>query len=208
MFKGFALIGAEWVMWLLLLISFLSVAIIIERLVFFFGQRTNPDAIIAEIRTRLGKNDIDGLLEWLSFRSGPTPAIARAALEHFPRGAAAIGEAASSARIVHRQSLEKNLAYLGTAGNIAPFIGLLGTVIGIISAFHELSLNTAGGASTVMGAISEALVTTALGLMVAIPAVSTYNAFQRRIKALMGDADSVVHAILSISESVSDTRNR
>jgi biopolymer transport protein ExbB/TolQ len=108
-----------------------------------------------------------------------------------------VDEAAAGALIQERLRLERNLAFLGTVGNNAPFVGLFGTVIGIILAFHELSLNTQGGASTVMAGISEALVATAIGLFVAIPAVAAFNIFQRRIKAILGDADAVVHVILS-----------
>ena len=93
--------------------------------------------------------------------------------------------------------MERNLAFLGTVGNNAPFVGLFGTVIGIIVAFNELSLNTQGGASTVMGGISEALVATAIGLLVAIPAVAAFNTFQRRIKVIVGDSNSVTHTILA-----------
>ena len=203
-FKGFALLGAQWVMWLLLLISVVSLAIVIERLIYFWGQSEDVDAIIGEVRQRLGQSDIEGLQAWLLQRQGPAVAVALAALDSLSRGVAAVGEAASSARVRQRQKLEKLLAYLGTFGNTAPFIGLLGTVIGIVSAFHELSLSTTGGAATVMDAISEALVATAMGLLVAIPAVATYNAFHRRIKMLLGDADAVVHTILSLSHGETD----
>jgi len=197
LFKGFALLGAEWVMWVLVALSLASVSIIIERAIYFFGQRPDVEALIAELKAFLVKKDFEGARKSLATRKGVAPAIARAALEEAENGIGAVDEAASSARIRERLRLERNLAYLGTVGNNAPFIGLFGTVIGIIQAFHELSLNTAGGASTVMGAISEALVATAIGLLVAIPAVAAFNAFQRRIKALLGDSDAVVHTILS-----------
>ena len=128
---------------------------------------------------------------------GVAAKVADRALAEAGRGPAAVDEAAVSAMILERQRLERNLAFLGTVGNNAPFVGLFGTVIGIILAFNELSLNTQGGAASVMAGISEALVATAIGLLVAIPAVAAFNAFSRRIKVILGDADAVVHVILA-----------
>src|SRR6202034_4394566 len=105
-------------------------------------------------------------------------------------GADAAEEAMAGASALQRTKLEKRLAYLGTLGNNAPFILLLGTVIGIVAAFDELSKvkMTASSGSTqlapgaVMGRISEALVATAIGILIAIPAVAAYNAFQRVVR--------------------------
>lgn len=81
--------------------------------------------------------------------------------------------------------LEKRLGILATFGNNAPFIGLFGTVLGVIKAFHSLGTSTEFGVRVVMTGISEALVATALGLFVAIPSVVAYNYFVRRIKTLL-----------------------
>jgi biopolymer transport protein ExbB len=96
---------------------------------------------------------------------------------------------------------------LGTLGSNAPFVGLLGTVIGIVQAFEQLQLsgaaNGSGGAMNgVMGAIAEALVATAIGLVVAIPAVAAFNAFQRRIKTILGNAEALRHIVLSYVKSL------
>jgi biopolymer transport protein ExbB len=92
--------------------------------------------------------------------------------------------------------MEKNLGVLGTLGNNAPFIGLFGTVLGIIRAFADLARNQSGGATVVMTGISEALVATAVGLMVAIPAVVAYNVFQGRVRRGLGRIDAVAHVVL------------
>lgn len=196
-FKGFALLGAEWVMWLLVVLSLLSISIMIERTIFFIGKRTDISELAQELVKRLVNKDFEGARELVAKRQGVAAAVAQHALREAERGADAVDEAASSALILERSRLERNLAFLGTVGNNAPFIGLFGTVLGIIQAFHDLSLNTQGGASTVMSGISEALVATAIGLLVAIPAVIAFNLFQRRIKALLGDSDALVHTLLS-----------
>src|SRR4029079_12034926 len=89
----------------------------------------------------------------------------------------------------------KNLGVLGTLGNNAPFIGLFGTVLGIIKAFADLSRNSAGGAVAVMAGISEALVATAVGLMVAIPAVIAFNYFQAKVRKTISGVDSTAHLV-------------
>ena len=91
----------------------------------------------------------------------------------------------ASATAIGRLRLERRLSFLGTLGNNAPFVGLLGTVIGIVQAFHQLERAGLGGSASadIMGAIAEALVATAIGIMVALPAVAAFNYFQRVIRA-------------------------
>lgn len=96
----------------------------------------------------------------------------------------AVDRATRSFLAEERQQLERGLTFLATIGSNAPFIGLFGTVLGIIQAFGELSSQQSGSAS-VMSAISEALVATAVGLLVAIPAVVAFNLFQRRIREIL-----------------------
>jgi biopolymer transport protein ExbB len=113
---------------------------------------------------------------------------------------------ATTARV--RPALEKNLAFLSTVGNNAPFVGLFGTVIGIIQAFDALkppsgisgaAAAAAAQAATgrVMGTIAEALVATAIGLLVAIPAVAANNIFQRRVKAMLASTESLTQLVLA-----------
>jgi len=94
-------------------------------------------------------------------------------------------------------SMEKNLALLGTLGNNAPFIGLLGTVIGIVRSFRELQSSSGQVSAGLMSEIGEALVATAIGLLVALPAVAAFNLFQRIIRARMGRANVLAHEILA-----------
>lgn len=196
-FKGFALLGAQWVMWVLVILSLFSIAIMVERLIYYFGQRVDVRSLSADLTKALRDENFAAARELFSKKKGVAAAVVCAALEEAERGPDAADEAAQSAVIQEKMRLERNLAFLGTVGSNAPFIGLFGTVIGIIQAFHDLSLNTQGGASTVMSGISEALVATAIGLLVAIPAVVAFNIFQRRIKTLLGDADALNHVLLA-----------
>ena len=96
-----------------------------------------------------------------------------------------------------KQQLSRGLIIIGTTGSNAPFVGLFGTVLGIIKAFNDLAGGTDEAAAAVMSGISEALVATAVGLMVAIPAVILYNYFQTRNKALIAELESMSHLLLS-----------
>ena len=100
-------------------------------------------------------------------------------------------EIASDGVIRARIQWDKNLSALATIGANAPFIGLFGTVLGIIKAFHDLSQQAANGVQGVTAGVSEALVATAVGILVAIPAVVAYNLFQRRTKAALAEAEAL-----------------
>jgi biopolymer transport protein ExbB len=195
-------------MWVLVVLSLFSIAMMIERLLYYFGQRVDIRPLSAELSKLLKDRNYKAARELVAKKKGVAVEMARAALDEAERGPDAADEAAQSAMIQERTKLEKNLSYLGTVGSNAPFIGLFGTVIGIIRAFHDLSLNTQGGAAAVMTGVAEALVATAIGLLVAIPAVIAFNIFQRRIKVLLSDADALNHAILAGlrgNQTLSDT---
>ena len=125
--------------------------------------------------------------------------VLRRSLQSAERGAGAVEEVMDGALSMERVRMERGLTFLGTVGANAPFIGLLGTVLGIIRAFRDLSssIGEAQGASAVMAGLSEALVATAAGLFVAIPAVVAYNYFQRHIKSVVSNAGSMNRFVLS-----------
>jgi biopolymer transport protein ExbB len=128
-----------------------------------------------------------------------------AGLREVDRGMKAADEAMQGASALQKMKLERRLAYLGTLGNNAPFIGLFGTVIGVVQAFEQLGkqgMTTAQSASSaapqqVMAAIAEALVATAVGLVVAIPAVAMYNLYQRISRSILANTDALSHVLLS-----------
>jgi biopolymer transport protein ExbB len=194
---GFTLLGSEWVLWLLIGLSLLSVSIMVERGIFLAAGRVDFEALGKELLSFLKDGDAAGARKALAGQRAPETQIATAGLEQFDRGPEAMSEAMASAKSRLRLDLERNLGVLGTLGNNAPFIGLFGTVLGIIKAFADLSHNQAGGAAAVMSGISEALVATAVGLMVAIPAVIAYNYFQGKVRGSLGRVDAMAHLLLS-----------
>src|SRR5215472_10798462 len=165
-FLAFTLLGAQWVLWLLIGLSVISVAVMIERAMFFGRRRVDLDKLSRDVVDALRSEAIEAV-------------VATAGLREARRGPGAAAEAMVGARSREKLQLERRVSILGTLGNNAPFIGLFGTVLGIIKAFNDLSETVVRGSAiqqTVMTGISEALVATAVGLAVAIPAVVAFNA--------------------------------
>lgn len=128
---------------------------------------------------------------------GPIPALVKVALLQRHRSRAYASELLNAQRLEARLKLEKHLLVLGTLGNSAPFIGLFGTVVGIIKAFRDLALAGTGGPTIVAAGIAEALVATAAGLAVAIPATILYNYFMRKVKVMGVQMEAVQIRILA-----------
>ena len=194
---GFTLLGSEWVLWLLIALSILSVAVMVERAICFAGTGGNSNALGRQMLERLLASDPAGATRLLEGHRAPAAAVAAAGIAELPRGADAVSETMAGAKARLRVELERHLGILGTLGNNAPFIGLFGTVLGIIKAFSDLARNQASGAGAVMSGISEALVATAIGLLVAIPAVIAFNIFQGRVRKAMAEIDAIAHLVLS-----------
>jgi biopolymer transport protein ExbB len=198
-------VGATPVMYLMLALSVVSFAIMIERGWFFTMISENIAKLAEALAARLNEHDLNGASELVAASKSAEAAIVAAGLKQLGRGAEAAEEAMASATALQRMRLERRLAFLGTLGNNAPFIGLLGTVIGIVQAFEKLQGAGAGGgaagpASDVMGAIAEALVATAIGLVVAIPAVAAFNYFQRKIRATLANSEALTHVLLAYAK--------
>ena len=193
------LVGSDWVLWLLIFLSILSVTIMVERAIVMSGRAPRLDDLGERLLKLLAAGDFKGTREILGPPRSPEVRVALVGLDELPHGRVAAAEAMASARSRERLAMEKHLGILGTLGNNCPFIGLFGTVLGIIKAFADLSHNQGGGAAVVMAGIAEALVATAVGLMVAIPAVVAYNVFQGRVRRTLGRVDAMAHLILARS---------
>jgi len=197
--------GAAWVMWLMIGLSVISVAIMLERAWFFWSLRDDLVALAKTLRDHLRKGDLEGARRAMEASPSAEAAVVVAGLMEADRGPKAAEEAMAGAAALQRMKLEKRLVYLGTLGNNAPFIGLFGTVIGVVQAFDELgkaanqaTTSAAGMApQAVMSSIAEALVATAIGLGVAIPAVVAFNFFQRVIKAKLANTEALTRVLLA-----------
>lgn len=198
--------GAAWVMWLLIGLSVVSVAIILERTWYFWTTRTDLEALKRELHNALDQSVAEAVKK-MEASSSAEAGVVVAGLRVANKGAEAVHHAMSGEAALWRMKLERRLAYLGTLGNNAPFIGLLGTVIGVVMAFEALGesakqpLAAQAAANlapqAVMSSIAEALVATAVGLAVAIPAVAANNIFQRMVKARLANTEALSGELLA-----------
>ncbi len=188
---AFAMLGAGWVMWLLVILSIIGLAIVLERAYYLITSRDDPGALRRDLTRFLREDDLEGARQ----RFGKSPAleakVIRAGLAGADRGPNAADERMSGELATGKLQMERNLAFLGTVANNAPFLGLLGTVIGVIRAFHALDAGGGDITSGLMAEIGEALVATAIGILVALPSVMFFNIYQRIIKTRVTRADTM-----------------
>ncbi len=185
MFAGFwALMNSGgWDMWLLLALSIVGLAVVIERLVFFASQHGDTKGLLRTIGQKIAADDIDGAIKVCRGQRGMLPRILEFGLQRGEKNRADITDALSIALMEHLNALERNLGIIGTIAVIAPFVGLFGTVLGIIRAFQDIALKGNSTPAVVAAGVSEALITTATGLIIAVIAVVFFNYFKTRIKA-------------------------
>jgi len=196
-FLDFALLGASWVLILLIVLSIVSVGVMIERAMWFSGRDTDTDRFTKELRSAFLHDEIDRVEAKYKTSTAIPIQVALKGLAERDRGADAAAEAMQAEKVRWRRTAERNLIILGTLGNNVPFVGLFGTVLGVIKAFDDLKTSKPDSQSLVMAGIAEALVATAIGLLVAIPAVAAYNYFNRRLRVVLGGADECAHAVLA-----------
>jgi biopolymer transport protein ExbB len=197
-FVAFAQLGAEWVLWLLIALSVISVGIMIDRALWFRSRDVDTERFTRELRGAFER----GELERLETKYKDDPAVpvqvAMRGLAERDHGPEAVAEAMQGERVRWRNAGDRHLIVLGTLGNNVPFVGLFGTVLGVINAFENLRQKTAMAEDRTLDLIAEALAATAFGLLVAIPAVIAFNYFSRRMRVLLGSADEAAHTVLSL----------
>ena len=200
-----ALLGSEWVLYLLIGLSVLSFAAMFERFLYFRRYSAASDSLRKPLSAALAADDFDAAERLLAGSRSVSASVLREALKWRAGGAEAVADAVDSELGRVRPELERGLNLLGTLGNNAPFIGLFGTVIGVIQAFHQLGEhgNKAAAMGSVMSGIAEALVATGVGIFVAIPAVVAYNAVQKRI----GEIETQVSALSKLATAYIKTKD-
>jgi len=169
---------------ILMLASMISIAVMAERAFALAKERKAEERDFQALREALRSANYDLARELAAKSEGGSARALQAGFEHGSEDTEIIREAIAQEVVVQTARLQTNLMWLGTIASTAPYVGLFGTVLGILDAFHVIALTGKTGAAVVAGGISEALITTALGLGVAIPAVVAYNAFNGKISAL------------------------
>jgi biopolymer transport protein ExbB len=180
---------------ILLIASILSITVIVDRFLAFRSAHLNAERFVGKILNIVETQGVNAALTYCGQFPQPVSMVVQAVLRESGNREAKERTAQNTlqAQILE---LEKNIPILGTTGSIAPFIGLFGTVSGIIKAFIDMATHAGGGVEVVAAGIAEALITTAVGLSVAIPAVIGYNYCVSRIRRMSGEIDVAVFRLI------------
>ena len=188
---------SEWVLWLLLGLSLLSVAVMVERWIFYRMRKVNFDSLRDEFVKLLDKGDFEDAAKLLAKTNSLETNVVLAGLRGYSKGPESVEDLLSGAMSREKSFYERRLAILATLASNSPYIGLFGTVLGIVRAFKDLSKDIASASTGVMAGIAEALVATAIGLLVAIPAVVAYNVFKGMVKDSVTNTESLSRILLA-----------
>lgn len=182
--------GAEFILWLLILLSIFSIGAIIERFFTLRSLKAQSQRSLKRLRDALQSASLDELEDLAKDRDTLEGRAVSYALRNIrEKSSEGVGEIFNSFIIMERPQMERSLNFLATVGANAVFIGLLGTVLGIMKAFNDLGVEQ--NAQAVMVGIAEALVATAVGLFVAIPAVIAYNFFKKQVNSILQGLEAV-----------------
>ena len=186
-------------MYILLFCSFLSIAILLERIIYYRKRsKTNRDEFMARIARALSSGGIQKAMELCKGTLAPFSHVVYCGLELSGHQEKEISSAMEREITIEVTKLERYTSIVGTIGNTAVYIGLFGTVLGIIRAFHDIAAAGAGGMSIVIGGVAEALVCTATGLFVAIPAVIAFNYFARKVELFTNDMELCASELIDL----------
>jgi biopolymer transport protein ExbB len=195
-------LGAGWIMWVLIGLSIASFCVVADRVIVLLKSRDDVqrlhDDLLALLRMRRWEEAKARLMRSRSYEAR----VVAAGLEVAHDGPKAAEQRMAGASLLAKLAMEKRLAFLGTVGANAPFVGLLGTVIGIVRSFAELDASGGRVSAGLMSEVGEALIATAVGILVALPAVAFFNYFQRLIKARLTRADALSRELLAQLEAV------
>jgi len=177
-------------MYILLFCSFLSVAILLERIIYYRKRsKTKRAEFMTRIKGALKSSGIERAMEICKETDAPFSDVVCSGLELYGHSEKEISNAMEREITIETAKLGRYTGIVGTIGNTAVYIGLFGTVLGIIRAFHDIAAAGAGGMSIVIGGVAEALVCTAAGLFVAIPAVVAFNYFTKKVEYFIDDME-------------------
>lgn len=187
------------IMWPILLSSIIGLAVSIDRFLMLRKAKINVPAFMVRIRGYIKKKDISGAISYCMEEKSPVANIVRKGLKKYKYGHDRVKDAIENAGSQEISKLEKGLSVLASVAGIAPLLGFLGTVTGMIQAFMTIEdLAGAANPSDLAGGIWEALITTAFGLIIGIPALALYNYFLSSVKKLVGEMETVANDVIDV----------
>jgi len=189
------------IMWFILLSSIIGLAVSIDRFIMLRKAKINVPAFMVRIRGFIKKKDISGAISYCMQEKSPVANIVRKGLKKYKYGHDRVKDAIENAGSQEVSKLEKGLSVLASVAGIAPLLGFLGTVTGMIQAFMTIQdLAGAANPSDLAGGIWEALITTAFGLIIGIPALALYNYFLGAVKKLVGEMETVANDVIDVMQ--------
>ncbi|MFM6927980.1 MAG: MotA/TolQ/ExbB proton channel family protein [Bdellovibrio sp.] len=189
------------VLWLLLVLSVVSIGMILERYFALRKVSAESQRVRARVKMALQSNSVEDVEDLAKDPNSLEGRAASYAMKHMrDSGSKGLEEIFNTFALSERPEIERYLNFLATLGSNAPYIGLFGTVLGIMKAFNDLALSPEAGQQTVMAGISMALVATAAGLFVAIPAVIAYNYYSKQVRGIFQNLDSVKELCLAYAK--------
>jgi biopolymer transport protein ExbB/TolQ len=196
------LFHAEWVLWFLLVLSLVSIAFMGERAWFYKQRRLDLHTLQKQLAQALSAKNYDAAEKALAAHDTLETNVVLFGLREHAAGPEAVEDLLFGITQKEKERYDARLAFLATVASNAPFIGLFGTVLGIIRAFKDLAGNAQNAGTAVMSGVAEALVATAVGLLVAIPALVAFNIFKRRVKLAMNNAQFLSRLLLAHLKSL------
>jgi biopolymer transport protein ExbB/TolQ len=199
---GLPVFRSEWVLYLLLALSVVSVAVMVERGVFFRRHKVDAEALRVELTALLAAGNFEAAARILLRHDALATNVVLAGLRSSEMGPESVEDLIAGAFGLEKARYERRLQFLATLASNAPYIGLFGTVLGIVRSFRDLAANMADASSAAMAGIAESLIATALGLLVAIPAVVAFNVFKGKVKDAVVDGQMLSRILLSQLKAV------
>jgi biopolymer transport protein ExbB/TolQ len=199
---GLPIFHSEWVLWLLLGLSVASIGVMIERWAFYKRRGVDADAVREAMTKHLDRGDYAGAATVLEKHDALATNVVLAGLKAYDKGPESVEDLIAGALGRERARYEKRLNFLATLASNAPYVGLFGTVLGIVRSFRDLASNMAEASSAVMAGLAEALIATAVGLLVAIPAVVAFNVFKAKVKDAVTDCQMLARVLLAQLKAV------
>lgn len=188
----------SWVMTVILVVSVIAIALIVERFIYFGKRRVKAARFFEKVKETFATGGIPEVLALVKNYDVPFAHIVRVAFENYNLPDEMIVELMESEILEQRTKMERFFGGLNTIGNVAPLLGLLGTVLGLINAFANIATSGSGGPAVVAKGVQEALYTTAFGLIVAVPTIFAYNYFAKKSTDLTDEMESFMRQLLKL----------
>lgn len=194
-----------WTMWLLLACAIIGLVFIIERFLTLFIMNKNPKKFVEELKNKIEKDGIDAAIQYCAKNPSPFARVIEAALTEFQyvgKDKGAIEDAIAKAGVTELAFLDRGMPFLSAVITLAPMLGFLGTVSGMINAFDAIALAGTVEPKLVASGISEALITTLTGLVIAIPVSAAFTYFQTIVNGYSRTLEDASNKIVEILMSL------